>query len=280
MMSITAFASSTSILQSIIGGSSPALRTTSFRPNRRSLLVLSRQGRTYTPLTARSPPRASTNAPNDGKSMTGLGSPDFVERIRAATALATSDVTANVEGTPERVKALLPVAQSDSHSQVRFVALSALAAQPADAMSSELLSEVLVVCRKVLSGDQEPSCRCGAADVIAALRLNDGFDDLVAAYSSENADWMLRLSIVAGLGEMQNEKSFDMLASVVKPDGELYDYAKSEPLVLAAAVGALGDLGDMRALPIVSSLAKEGEDEAVRERATIAVQMLEKSVSL
>lgn len=277
-MKTNAFVSSTPLFASITQTPSINLR----QRRRRSTFATRHQWPTLSAVQShrRSIVSASASESNDDESNTGLNSPDFVERIRAATSLSSSEVIADLDGTPERVKTLLPVAQNDSHSQVRFVALSALAAQPADALSPDLRDQVLAVCRNVLAEDKEPSCRCGAADAIAALRLNDGFDDLVAAYNSEGADWMLRLSIVAGMGEMQNEKSFEMLASVVNPEGELYEYAKSEPLVLAAAVGALGDLGDMRALPLVSSLAKEGQDEAVRERATIAVQMLEKAASL
>lgn len=197
-----------------------------------------------------------------------LHSSDFVERIRGVNVLSTA--RGETMDVPARVEALLPVARDDRASQVRFCALSALAAQAPDKIDTELQSTVLETARHVLIEDTEMSCRCGAADVIAALRLGDGFSDLVDAYRSDWADWMLRLSIVAGMGVMGHEDSFAFLQNVVEED----EYAKKESLVLAAAVGALGDLGDMRALPIVQRFAG-AEDEAVRERATIALEMLQ-----
>lgn len=203
-----------------------------------------------------------------------LGSVDFLERLRGITTLTTRAVSSKTEGASERVSALLPLARSDGQSQVRFAALGALASQPREALDDTTLAQVLEVCRAILSGDKEPSCRCGAADAIAALGLHDGFKDLVDALGSAEADWMLKLSILAGLGEMQHPDAFELLASVVEPEGVRHEEAHNEPLVYAAAVGALGDLGDERALPIVKRVAEEASDEAVRERAKIAADML------
>lgn len=214
-------------------------------------------------------PRAS--ASDSGASSSDLlASADFVERIRGVSSLASSEGDASAVA--ERVSALLPLAVDDSSGQVRFCALSALAAQPADKLDDAQRSVLLDAARGVLRDDSEMTCRCGAADVIAALKLNDGFNDLVVAYRSEAADWMLRLSIVAGMGEMAHAEAFAFLSDVVDPDA----FAAKEPLVLAAAVGALGDLGDPRALPIVERFVGV-EDEAVRERASIAKQMLDKT---
>lgn len=174
-----------------------------------------------------------------------------------------------------RVTALLPLAVGDIAGQVRFCALSALAAQPADKLDSMQRAMLLDAARVVLREDREMSCRCGAAGIIEALRLDDGFEDLVVAYRSDAADWMLRLSIVAGMGEMAHESAFAFLSNVVDADA----HAAKEPLVLAAAVGALGDLGDPRALPIVERFVGV-EDVAVRERACIAKQMLDGNVDM
>lgn len=203
----------------------------------------------------------------------GLNSEDFLVRIKAVTSMASAEVLSDVSGADSRVNLLIPIAQSDPQPQVRFTALGVLTQQPRAELSSETLSRVLSMATEILASDAEPSCRCGAADLISGLGLLDGYEQLLKAYDTPGADWMLKLSILAGLGELKHPDAFDLLCSVVDPDNVKHE---KEPLVLAAAIGALGDLGDKRALPIVEKIATEdGGDEAVVERAKIAVSMLE-----
>lgn len=187
--------------------------------------------------------------------------------------MASAEVLSDVSGADSRVNLLIPLAHHDPQPQVRFTALGVLTQQPPGELSEGTKSRVLSMASEILASDSEPSCRCGAADLISGLKLLDGYEELLKAYTSEGADWMLKLSILAGLGELKHPDAFDLLCAVIDPDNVKYE---KEPLVLAAAIGALGDLGDKRALPIVEKIAAEDGDEAVVERAKIAVEMLQK----
>lgn len=191
-----------------------------------------------------------------------LQSDDYVERIRGVNR------SSEVSDPHARVALLLPLVTSDPASQVRFCALSHLSAIGAANLTESELSATLEAARAVLRDDKEASCRSGAADVIAGLRLKDGFSDLVDAFNADD-DWMTRFSIVAGMGELAHPDAFEFLSGIVE------DEESAEGLILTAAVGALGDLGDERGVALIKKFV-ENEDASVSERAKIALDMLEK----
>lgn len=184
-----------------------------------------------------------------------LTSEDFLQRIRGINRCD------EIESTTERISALLPLATEDGSQQVRYAAISRMASFDHTSISEEDGERILSVARFILSNDKESSCRSGAADMIAALRLHDGFDDLVEAFES-TTDWMLQFSIAAGLGEMASPKAFDFLTGVLEKNS-------SDVLLVAATIGALGDLGDKRALAVVEKYL-DNDDSSIRERAVIA----------
>lgn len=189
-----------------------------------------------------------------------LNSPDFLERVRGINRID------EIETTSDRISALIPLAIEDPNQQVRYAAISRISNFDHTKLSEDDSEKVLTAARYVLSNDKESSCQSGAADVIAGLKLNDGFDDLVDAFN-RTSDWMLKFSIAAGLGEMGDPKAFDFLTAI------LGNSQGDDFLLTAAAIGALGELGDRRGLPVVEKYL-DNEDSSVKERAKIAYNLL------
>lgn len=192
-----------------------------------------------------------------------LASDDLLERIRGINRID------ELASTSDRVHALISISTADANQQVRYAAVSRLSGVDRTSLSQEDRDNILTAARFVLVNDTESSCQSAAADVIAALRLYDGFDDLVHTFQ-RTSDWMLKFSIAAGLGEMGDPKAFDFLVSIL--DSE----KSNESLLITAAIGSIGELGDARGLPIVERYL-EHEDSSVRERAKIAQHMLLKA---
>lgn len=186
-----------------------------------------------------------------------MTSEDYVERLRGA-----ARVKALPE--PERLNALINLC-NDSNSQVRYTAVSGLSGFESSSLSEEEGKRLLEVMRKLMYDDGESSVQAAAADVIAGLGLKEGFDDLVKLFG-RTKDWMVKFSIVAGMGGM-GEKAFWFLKELVVGEGEI------DSLVLTGAIGALGDLGDPRGLELVEAYL-ESKDTSVKERAKISYDML------
>lgn len=191
-----------------------------------------------------------------------LSSPDFVTRIKGINSVRDRYDTAS-----DVIAALLPVAADDANAQVRYMAISQVAGLEAGDVSAADGATVLATCLAILDKDTDPSCQAGAADAIAALRLQDGFDNLVDTFNA-TSDWMLRFTIAAGVGVMANPRSYEFLTAVLdscEPEGD--------ELLLTATIGALADLGNVDALPIVEKY-EDFPDSAVQERAKIAIDIL------
>lgn len=192
-----------------------------------------------------------------------LTSEDSAERLRAVTRID------EVKSVSEQVEILVPIAETDKNPQVRYTAISRLSNFNPQALSASEGALILETARSVLASDEEPTCQAGAADLIAGLKLQDGFDDLVETFNSTK-DWMLKFSIAASMGEMSNPKSFEFLETVLNGEEEL------EGLVLVGAIGSIGELGDARGIPLLEKYMNH-EDASVKERAEMAMELLSKS---
>lgn len=190
-----------------------------------------------------------------------LASADFLERIRGINRIE------EISTTSDRVSALVPMATEDPIQQVRYAAIARISNFDHEELSSQDAEKVLAAARFVLLNDKEPSCQSGAADLIAGLKLSDGFDDLVDTFN-RTTDWMLKFSIAAGLGEMGDPKAFGFLTEILEDNKEGQDL-----LLITAALGALGELGDKRGIPVIEKYL-ENEDASIRERASIAHGLL------
>ena len=158
-----------------------------------------------------------------------MKSGDYIERIRGG---------ARAKALPEneRFSALFNLAK-DSNSQVRYTAVSAISGLKAETLSDEERDNLLQLMRQLMFNDGESSVRAAAADVIAGLGLEGGFDDLTQLFNT-TSDWMVKFSIVAGMGGFKGERVFGFLKDLIVGEGEI------DSMILAGALGALGDLGD------------------------------------
>ena len=107
-----------------------------------------------------------------------MESTDFLERVRGITRASEIGTTSG------KVAALLPLATRDDNAQVRYAAISRLASLELPGLTETERADILTGARFVLANDKESSCQSGAADLIAGLKLSDGFDDLFAAFNS------------------------------------------------------------------------------------------------
>lgn len=103
---------------------------------------------------------------------------DFLERIRSINRVDETSPTV------DQVALLVTMIRDDPNPQVRYAAISRLSNvnREADGVSQKL-QDVLDAARKALTTDAEPSCRSAAADLIAGLKLNDGFEDLINVFN-------------------------------------------------------------------------------------------------
>lgn len=183
-----------------------------------------------------------------------LSSADYVDRISALNrSRALGD---------ERLGILLDLVRSDPNAQVRYLAVAQLIDAGADDKAA-----VLDVVRDVMANDAETSVRAGAADVVCGLRLVEAYDDLLACYEA-NADWMVKMSVVAGLGELGDPRAYEFLVGVLEGED-----VSGMGMLHTAAVGALGELGDPRAVDVVRGW-MDSEDGMMRDRATDAYKQL------
>lgn len=164
-------------------------------------------------------------------------------------------------------RVLIPIAESDRNPQVRYMAVSQMAALNRDVLTEESKTNLLRAALNILKNDDDTSCQSGAADTVAALRLTDGFDTLVDTFKTTK-DWMLRFTIAASMGEFGHPGAYDFLKFVlegVEPEGD--------ELLIAAVIGAFGELKNADALPVIEQYL-DHPDSSIKERAKIAQSML------
>uniref|UniRef100_A0A7S1TDD5 Phycocyanin alpha phycocyanobilin lyase n=1 Tax=Compsopogon caeruleus TaxID=31354 RepID=A0A7S1TDD5_9RHOD len=154
---------------------------------------------------------------------------------------------------------LLLEAVTSKDPQIRYAAISQMAE-----VGKTDPDRVMKVAAELLVADPESSVQSGAADVLASLQVPGAFDILEEALRNTK-DWMLQFSILAGLGELGDQRAYDVLVEAMSSE---------EDLLRVAAVGALGELGDVRAIPLIEELAEKAEDPALRDRAQYALNRL------
>lgn len=146
----------------------------------------------------------------------------------------------------------------DPNARIRYAAVSQMA--EAGKVNPEAAAELL---RNLLHNDSEVDVQAAAADALAALRCAGAFEDLAQVFE-QSTEWLLRMSIVASLGELGDPRAFDLLASAL---------TAGDGLILISAIGALGELGDPRAVPLLIPFATD-EDWQIRYRTVQALGRL------
>ncbi|MEO1400093.1 MAG: HEAT repeat domain-containing protein [Cyanobacteria bacterium J06635_1] len=131
---------------------------------------------------------------------------------------------------------LIQTVVSDSSARVRYAAISQLAA-----LGNQDKSIGLQILRQALLNDPEADVQAAAADAIGALQLTEAYDELANAYH-QSSEWLVKMSIVACLGELGDPRAFELLKTAIASDNGL---------IQLSAIGALGELGDPRAVDLL-----------------------------
>lgn len=105
--------------------------------------------------------------------------------------------------------------------------------------------------------------QAAAADAIGALKITQAFDDLVRVYQN-TSEWLVKLSIVAAIGEMGEPKAFSLLEDALNSENEL---------IQTIAISALGELGNLEAIPLLKPFAVHS-DWQIRYRVLQALERL------
>ncbi|NEO28677.1 MAG: HEAT repeat domain-containing protein [Kamptonema sp. SIO4C4] len=179
-----------------------------------------------------------------------LNSEDYGDRLSGVNQLRDVDPPTALE----MIKPLI----TDPQARVRYSAVSIM-----DTVGNANRQETLALLRDRLMTDSEVDVRAAAADAIAALKFTEAFEDLRTVYH-ETEEWLLQFSIVAALGEMGDERGFELLQEAIQSDNNLLQ---------TAAISSFGELGDPRAVPLLLPFV-EDNDWQIRHRLAQALSSL------
>lgn len=157
-----------------------------------------------------------------------LHSEDYGDRLRAVNQMRDLEPAAAFD--------LIQLAANDGNARVRYAAISQLAS-----LGHQDLGTVEPLLRRALTNDPEPDVQAAAADAIGGLQLRSAYADLADVYHS-TSEWLVQFSIIAALGELGEPQAFTLLQEALGSENEL---------VITAAIGALGELRDERAIPLL-----------------------------
>lgn len=171
-----------------------------------------------------------------------LASDELGQRLRAVNLLREID--------PAVAFKLIQNVVSDRNARVRYAAISQFSS-----LGNQDREKALTVLRQALYHDPEADVQAAAADSIGALQLTDAYDDLVTAYN-RTSEWIVQMSIVACLGELGVSQGFELLQQALQ---------SNTALIALTAIGAMGELKDPRAIPLLLPFL-ESDDWQVRHR--------------
>jgi HEAT repeat protein len=179
-----------------------------------------------------------------------LSSSDLGDRLRAVNQLRQLPPSIAFE--------LIQVACGDRDTRVRYAAMSQLSS-----LGRENLARSEQILRDRLLNDPEPDVQAAAADSLGGLKLANAFEDLQQVYQA-TPEWLVKMSIVAALGELGEPRAFSLLEDALKSDNEL---------IQTMAISALGELGQPQAIPLLLPFANH-EDWQVRFKLVQALSQL------
>ena len=152
---------------------------------------------------------------------------------------------------------LIQSAITDTNARVRYSAVSQF-----DTLGTQDLDKSLSLLRGLLQ-DPEADVKAAAADCLGGLKLVAAFDDLQQLYQS-TGDWIVKLSVIAALGELGEPRGFELLKQALSEDNDL---------VKTAAISSMGELGNTEAVSILSPYAGDS-DWQIRYRVAQALNRL------
>ncbi|WP_413161857.1 phycobilisome degradation protein NblB [Capilliphycus salinus ALCB114379] len=176
-----------------------------------------------------------------------LSSEDLGDRLRGVNQLRQLE--------PKTAFELIQPAVVDRDTRVRYAAVSQLSS-----LGEQDRSRALQLLRECLLKDPEADVKAAAADAIGALKLREAYDELHQVYH-QTSEWLIKLSIVAALGELGDPRGFELLEDALQGDNDL---------IRTVAIGAMGELGDPRAIPLLLPFASN-PDWQIRHRVAQAL---------
>lgn len=176
-----------------------------------------------------------------------LDSDNFGDRIRGINQLRHLDHAIALEMVTPLV--------TDGNARIRYAAVSSF-----DSIGQGNLEKSWEILRDRLLNDPETDVKAAAADSLGALKFIAALPDLQQLYYN-SSDWMLQVSILAALAELGSAESLDLLKSALESE---------HSLVQMMAIGALGEIGDKRAIPWILPFA-EVDDWQIRHRVAQAL---------
>ncbi|NEQ65682.1 MAG: HEAT repeat domain-containing protein [Symploca sp. SIO2D2] len=175
-----------------------------------------------------------------------LNSQDYGERLRGINRLRQLEPAVAFELVQPLIK--------DPNTRVRYAAVSLM-----DVVGTQDLAVSLDILRDRLS-DPEPDVQAAAADALGALKLTEAYDDLQQLYQ-DTPEWLVKVSIIATLGELGEPRSFELLLSALSSENSL---------IQTMAISALGELGNASAVPLLIPYA-DHSDWQMRHRVAQAL---------
>ncbi|WP_414620009.1 phycobilisome degradation protein NblB [Calothrix sp. CCY 0018] len=178
-----------------------------------------------------------------------LESEDLGDRLRGVNEIRELEPAIGFE--------LIQAAITDENARVRYSAVSQF-----DTLGTQDLDKSLNLLRGLLQ-DPEADVKAAAADCLGGLKLVAAFDDLQQLYQT-TGDWIIKLSVVAALGELGEPRGFEILKQALSEDNDL---------VKTAAISSMGELGNTEAVSILAPYASDS-DWQIRYRVAQALNRL------
>ena len=178
-----------------------------------------------------------------------LESEDLGDRLRGVNEIRELEPAIGFE--------LIQTAITDKNARVRYSAVSQF-----DTLGTQDLDKSLNLLRGLLQ-DPEADVKAAAADCLGGLKLVAAFDDLQQLYQS-TGDWIIKLSVVAALGELGEPRGFEILKQALSEDNDL---------IKTAAISSMGELGNTEAVSILAPYASDS-DWQIRYRVAQALNRL------
>ena len=178
-----------------------------------------------------------------------LESEDLGDRLRGVNEIRELEPAVGFE--------LIQSAITDTNARVRYSAVSQF-----DTLGTQDLDKSLSLLRGLLQ-DPEADVKAAAADCLGGLKLVAAFDDLQQLYQSTE-DWIIKLSVIAALGELGEPRGFELLKKALSEDNDL---------VKTAAISSMGELGNAEAVSILAPYSKDS-DWQIRFRVAQALNRL------
>ena len=142
----------------------------------------------------------------------------------------------------------------DKNTRVRYAAVSLM-----DTLGDVDLVKSLEILRNCLQ-DAEYDVQAAAADALGGLKLKESLPELIDLYH-KTEEWLLKLSIVAALGSMEDLRALPLFAESLESSVEL---------IKMTTVQAIGDLCDPAGVDLLAKVVAE-PDTQIRFRVAEAL---------